>query len=143
MMLRHKIHHFLKGEKGEGFIAFLFIALICMIFAVIAINVIQYNMIKTNMKTAANETLQLMKVENGADITTREKFNDLLEKMGSDPDVITFTATPKLVQRGDIVEITATREYNVWALKAIGINYNITIKVHVSGLAHKFIRQGG
>lgn len=143
MKLRDKLNQFIKSDEGDGFITFLFIALICMIFAVIAVNVIQYNMIKSNMKTAANETLQIMKVENGADITTKEKFDDLLRKMGSDPAAVTFTATPKQVQRGDFVEITATREYNVFALKAIGVNYNITITVHVSGLAHKFIRQGG
>ncbi|MNW44587.1 hypothetical protein D3C74_218250 [compost metagenome] len=100
-------------------------------------------MIKTNMKTAANEVLQLVKVENGAGSSTRAKFNDLLTKMGMDPSLVTFQATPKLVQRGDQVEIVATREYNVFALKAIGVDYSVQIKVKTVGLAHKYIRDGG
>ena len=122
--------------------SFLFVVLIVLILSLIAVSMTQYIILRSNIRTAANETLQIMKVENGADAGTRQRFNQLLQKMKLDPSNVTFEATPKMVQRGEVVEITATREYNVFALKAIGVDYTVTIKIHVSGLAHRYLREG-
>ncbi|BFH57560.1 hypothetical protein PMJ6TS7_75750 (plasmid) [Paenibacillus melissococcoides] len=106
----------------------------------LSVSVYQGYVIRDNLKTASSEVLQVMKVENGADGNTRSRFDELLKKMGMDPSKVQFSATPKLVQRGDPLDVEASVDYNVFALKAIGVDYSIKIKVHVSGLAHKFIR---
>lgn len=139
-----KLVRFLKGERGAGGLAsFYVISIIAIILCLVSVAIIRYAMIKSNMKTAANEVLQVMKVENGADYKTHARFDELLKKMNMDPSTVTFTATPKTKQRGDLLEVTATREYNVFPLKMFGDDYNITIVVHTAGLAHKYIREGG
>ncbi|WP_214607718.1 hypothetical protein, partial [Mycobacterium tuberculosis] len=60
-----------------------------------------------------------------------------------DPSKVIYTATPKLVQRGDELEITAETESQLWAAKMFLIDYKIPIKVRATGLAHKYIREGG
>lgn len=138
--MKQKLHALIKGQRGDGVISVLFIILIVLILSLIAVSIYQYSAIRGNLQTATNETLQIVKVENGADETTRAKFNGLLEKMGMDPSKVTFNATPKTVQRGDPVEVTASYDYNVFALKAIGVNFTVKIQVKSTGLAHKFVR---
>lgn len=141
--LQIRLKRFLKSENGDGIVAILVSIFIALFLALIAVTIMQYTMIKTNLKTAANETLQIVKVENGADTTTKAKFDALLEKMGMNPSLVEYSATPKLVQRGDEVQVTAIQQYNVFALKVIGVDYTVPIKVQVVGLAHKYIREGG
>lgn len=138
-----RLHFFIRNERGAAFMGLLFSCLVAMILALVAVSIIQYSLVKDSLKTAANETLQIMKVENGADSTTKERFYELLRDMNMNPTKVTFTATPKTVQRGDKVEITAVRELEVLGLKAIGVEYSVPVRVHVSGLAHKYIREGG
>jgi hypothetical protein len=138
-----RIKTFFIDEKGDGIITILFSILISLILLLLAVTVVQYSMIKSSMKTAVNETLQIIKVENGADSTTKAKFEALLVKMKIDPARVTYKATPKLVQRGDPVEVSASIDYNVFALKALGVDYTVTIKVRADGLAHKYVRSGG
>ncbi|MGG4108826.1 DUF4320 family protein [Paenibacillus lautus] len=137
-----RLHFFMRSERGDAWLGLLFAFLFSMILSMIAVSVIQYGMVKGNLKTAANETLQIMKVENGADSKTREGFNELLRDMNMDPSKVSFSATPKTVQRGDKIEITAVRELEVLGLKAIGVEYSVPVRVHVSGRAHKYIREG-
>lgn len=140
--MKKRLQRFWKESKGNGVMSFLFIMLISLTLALLAVSITEYIILRSNLRTASNETLQVMKVENGADAGTRQRFNQLLKNMKLDPSKVTFEATPKTVQRGDVVEITASREYHVFALKAIGVDYTVTIKVHVSGLAHRYLREG-
>ncbi|MDF9841933.1 MULTISPECIES: DUF4320 family protein [unclassified Paenibacillus] len=140
--MRRRWQRFYRSERGDGIISIFFLLLIVLIISLITVSIIQYVMIRSNLRTAANEVLQVMKVENGADQATRTRFDGLLQSMGMNPAKVFFTATPKPVQRGDLLEVTAIREYNVFALKAVGVNYTVPIQVHVSGLAHKFYRTG-
>ncbi|WP_139293573.1 DUF4320 family protein, partial [Mycobacterium tuberculosis] len=75
--------------------------IIVIFFLFLVINLFQVGMERTAMKSTVNEIMQIMKVENGSDGSTKEKFNSLLEKNGLDPSKVIYTATPKLVQRGD------------------------------------------
>ena len=138
-----RLHFFMRSERGDAFIGLLFAFLFMMIIALLAVSIIQHNLIKVNLKTAANETLQIMKVENGADVKTKQRFDELLRDMNMNPTKVSFSATPKTTQRGDKIEITAVQEIEVIGLKAIGIEYIFPVRVHVSGLAHKYIREGG
>ncbi|BFH25972.1 hypothetical protein J6TS7_38230 [Paenibacillus dendritiformis] len=137
-----KLRYMHQSEIGglDGVFSLLFGILIFCIFMLLSVSVYQGYVIRDNLKTASSEVLQVMKVENGADGNTRSRFDELLKKMGMDPSKVQFSATPKLVQRGDPLDVEASVDYNVFALKAIGVDYSIKIKVHVSGLAHKFIR---
>ena len=60
--------------------------------------------------------------------------------MKVDSSTVTFEATPKLVQRGELLEVKATKMYNVFALKMIGVHFEVKITAKATGLAHKFIR---
>lgn len=137
-----KFRSLVRNEKGGvgNLYVLLFSILIFCIFMLLSVSVYQIYVKRDVIQTAANEVLQVMKVENGADSTTRSKFDDLLRKQGMDPSKVKFTATPKLVQRGDVLEIQASVDHNIFGLKAVGIDYTMKIKVHISGLAHKFIR---
>lgn len=138
--MRSKIHAFIKGQKGDWIIAIPIAILISLILMLLVVSIYQSYEIRSKLRTATNEVLQIVKVENGADSTTRAHFDDLLKRMGMDPNKVEFHATPKTVQRGDLVEVTASKDYNVFALKAIGVDYTIKITVTSTGLAHKFIR---
>lgn len=137
-----RLRRFGREDKGDAFISITFVILIALILLLIAVSVYEYRTLKSDIRTAANEVLQIMKVENGADSGTRRKFDDLLIAAGLDPSKITFVATPKTVQRGDFLQVVATREYNIFALKAVGVDHSITMRVQVSGYAHKYIREG-
>ncbi|GGG06215.1 hypothetical protein GCM10010912_58540 [Paenibacillus albidus] len=140
--MKRRLNTFKTSEQGDGIISVFFLMMITLIISLLAVTIVQYVMIRSNLRTATNEVLQVMKVENGADALTRQRFDDLLQSMGMNPGKVTFTATNKPVQRGDVLEVTAVRQYDVFALKAVGVYYSVPIKVHVSGLAHKFYRTG-
>lgn len=140
--MRRKWKQFIRSERGDGIISFFFLMMIVLIIALIVVSIVQYLMIRSNLRTAANEVLQVMKVENGADQLTRMRLDSLLQSMGMNPAKVSLVATPKPVQRGDRLEISVTREYNVFALKAVGVNYTIPITVRIPGLAHVFYRTG-
>ncbi|MNW32166.1 hypothetical protein D3C74_91020 [compost metagenome] len=131
---------FLKDEKGDGVFTFLFIVLISMILMLLAVSIFQSYAIGRNLNTATSETLSIMKFDNGADSSTEAKFRDLIRKMGMDPNKVSFYATPKTVQRGETIEVKASYTYKVFALKAIGVDYEFDINSYASGFAHKFIR---
>ncbi|WP_348622606.1 DUF4320 family protein [Paenibacillus polymyxa] len=141
--MRRKLASFIRGEKGSGG-AIVGASLIMYLIAIMVLTGVDTSVsysIRDNIETAANESLQFMKMENGADSGTRVKFDELLRKLNVDPTQVTFTATPKLVQRGDMVEITATMQYERRSLKLLGMsNVTSTLKVHVAGYAHKYIR---
>ncbi|MNW65690.1 hypothetical protein D3C74_440940 [compost metagenome] len=121
----------------------LFGLLMALILSVGAVDIYGYQMTKSNLKTTVNESLQVMKVENGAGENFRKRFDELLRLNGIDPARVKVQATPQMVQRGDLVEITATIEdYYILILKAIKVPTKTQIRVHASGLAHKYIRGG-
>lgn len=134
---------FYRGERGDGVIPFLFITLIALILMLISVSIYQAYTIRGNLQTACNETLQLMKVDNGADSKTKDRFDTLLTKMGMNPKQIDYDATPKGdLNRGDSVEISASTNYKVFALKAVGMNVEVPITAKAIGFAHKYIREG-
>ncbi|WP_268627006.1 DUF4320 family protein [Paenibacillus alvei] len=138
--MKLKLHAFMKEEKGDWVVIVPFAILITLIFFLIAVTIYQRSAIQGNLQTAANEVIQDMKMQSGADSTTRAKFDDLLVRMGMDPNKVKFEATPQTVQRGGPLEVKASQDYNVFALKAIGVNYTVKITATATGLAHKFIR---
>jgi transcriptional accessory protein Tex/SPT6 len=140
--MSRKWKQFIRSERGDGIISVFFLMMIVLIITLITVTIVQYVMIRSNLRTAAGEVLQIMKVENGSDQATRTRFDGLLQNMGMNSIKVSFNATPKPVQRGDLLEVTVIREYNVFALKAVGVNYTVPITVHISGLAHKFYRMG-
>jgi len=138
-----KLRKFIGSQEGDAMIWVLFALLLALIMAVGFVDVYGYQMKKSNLKTTVNESLQLMKVENGAGDTFKKRFDELLKLNGIDPASVKVQATPQMVQRGDKVEITATiDDYDILMLKAIKVPTKTPIRVHASGLAHKYIRGG-
>lgn len=144
--IKFKFKKFVREDKGEGggsFLTFFFISYIVIFFLFLLVNLYQVGMERTSMKSTVNEVMQIMKVENGADGKTKERFNSLLQKNGLDPSKVSYKATPKTVQRGDELEIVAETESQLWAAKMFLIDYKVPLKARATGLAHKYIREGG
>lgn len=145
-MLRFKfIANFFRKIKRDqqGFsetMLIVYALLIFMIFAVIYVDLYGYFYTKDNLKQAVDETLTLMKFENGFDQGTISYFNTMASKLGLNASDITLNGTPKTVQRGDIVELTASLDYEVKGLKPLNYPIKINITVRAEGLAHNKIR---
>lgn len=130
-----------KEQRGGGeLFFFLFIIVSLMLAGLGGNDIIRYSILKTNITTAATETLQYVKVQGGADGNTRSMFDKLLREMQINPSNITFTATQYPVQRGNPIKITATRPYQSILLETMGITYEKPIVVETAGLAWKHIR---
>lgn len=131
----------MRNERGEGnVIAVPFLVLIIAILLYIGVDVYGYIRTIQKVNSVCTETLEIMKAENGFDNTTRQFFDDLAIKHGLDPSIIQIQATPKLVQRGMVVEITARTTYAVHAFRPFGREITQDVRGHAVGLAQTFIR---
>jgi Flp pilus assembly protein TadG len=131
----------LGNQQGEaGMLSFMYIFLMLLIFAYLGIDIYGYMVTKQNLTLAVNETLEIVKAENGYDHTTKQSFDDFIIKLGLDPSKVTVTATNKTVQRGTPVEVVASTKYEAKGLKPFGNTLNLDIEVKANGLAHAFIR---
>ncbi len=141
MMNRLKV--FKTSQRGDVAIA-LAIALSVYVLVTIISFVVNFAMLadyKGNLNYAAKEMMGVMRESSGADMYTEQRFRDLVRKMGYNPDRITFTATPKPVQREGELEITYRSTYPIWAFKLVGVpEYNMEVKNTIPGVARKLIR---
>lgn len=130
-------------EKRQGFsetTVIVYSLFLFMIFAVLYVDLYGYFYTKNNLKQAVDETLILMKFENGFDRQTEAYFKAIADKLGLDAGKIHLNGTPKTVQRGEAVELTASLDYEVKGLKPLNYPLTVNIKVHSEGLAHSKIR---
>jgi hypothetical protein len=111
-----------------------------MIFAVLYVDLYGYFYTKNNLKQAVDETLTLMKFENGFDHRIETYFTNIAGKLGLDASKIKLAGTPKTVQRGVPVELTAELDYEVKGLKPLNKPLTVKIVVRAEGLAHNKIR---
>jgi len=111
-----------------------------MIFAVLYVDLYGYFYTKNNLKQAVDETLTLVKFENGFDENTKNYFRNIAAKLGLDARNINLQGTPKTVQRGEPVELTASIAYEVRGLRPLNYSLTVQIVVRSQGLAHRKIR---
>lgn len=131
----------LSNQRGAiGSIQTIFFIFVASIFLYIGIDVYGYVSLQQKLTLANNELLEIIKAENGYDASNRTQYDDLLRKIGVDPSKVTLTATPKLVQRGESVEIESSIVYECIGLKPLGQTVRVPITVKVNGLAHTFFR---
>lgn len=132
---------FKKDQRGFSETMLIIYSLfVFMLFAVLYVDLYGYFYQKNNLKQAVDETLTLMKFENGFDLDTKQYFTNIAEKLGLDVSKITLVGTPKTVQRGATVELTASLDYEVKGLKPFNIPLTVDIVVRAEGLAHNKIR---
>jgi len=111
-----------------------------MIFAVLYVDLYGYFYTKNNLKQAVDETLTLVKFENGYDAGTENYFRNIASKLGLDAGKVNLQGTPKTVQRGDPVELIASTDYEVRGLRPLNHPITVQITVRTHGLAHSKIR---
>jgi hypothetical protein len=111
-----------------------------MIFAVLYVDLYGYFYTKNNLKQAVDETLTLIKFENGFDDSTKSYFHNIAAKLGLDASKIDLQGTPKTVQRGEPVELIASIAYEVRGLRPLNYPLTVQIVVRSQGLAHSKIR---
>jgi hypothetical protein len=133
----------LTSERGASWLSGLFTMLVLTIVIFIGIEVACYLSSYWKLRVACSETLALMKIENGFDAQIKQCFDSFLKVQGLDPhqDRVKVVGTAKTVQRGEVVTIRTEMPYTFRALKPLGKEFHLTIRVAMSGLAQEFIKQ--
>lgn len=136
------ISNLISSQKGTGWLSGLFTMLVLTMVVFIGIEVACYLSTYWKLRVACSETLAVMKLENGFDAQTEQYFQEFLRIQGLDPgrDSVSVTGTAKTVQRGEIVTISTEMPYVFRALKPLGREFHLCIKVAMSGLAWEFIK---
>ncbi|MFY9174252.1 MAG: DUF4320 family protein [Peptococcia bacterium] len=129
-----------RGQAGEGIMTALYTMMILAVIFFIGIDVAGYTGTVWKLRNACNETLTLMKMENGFDSNTAYVFYNFLRNQGLDPSRVNVTGTPKTVQRGDIVTITANTQYDLRALRPLNQLLSFEVRVQMAGMAQDFVR---
>lgn len=129
-----------NNHGAVGSIQTIFFIFVASIFLYIGIDAYGYVSLQQKLTLANNELLEIVKAENGYDASNRTQYDDLLRKIGIDPNEVTLTATPKLVQRGESVEVESSIVYECIGLKPLGQTVRVPINVKANGLAHTFFR---
>jgi hypothetical protein len=135
------IESFFRDSRGNAIITGLYTALIIVVCFCVGIDAAGYGSLAWKLRNACTETLALIKIENGFDAEIRRSFEEFLTVQGVDPDQVTVAGTPKLVQRGDLVEIHAETTYSLKALRPLGHEMNAQVQVTLRGLAQDYIRR--
>ena len=129
-------------QRGEGLITGLYTMLILTIVLFVGIDLVGYTATVWKLRNACAETLTIMKMENGYDSRTEQFFFDTLRIQKLEISQVSVSGTPKTVQRGDAVMITATAPYALRSLRPFNKELRLNISVEMWGLAQDFIREG-
>lgn len=133
----------LTNQRGgiASSISIIFSLLVACILLYCSVDLYGYWSQRQKLVIGANELMEVMKAENGYQITNRRQFDNMIVTMGIDPAKVTITeATPRLVQRGDTLKLSVEMNYETIGLKPMGKRLDLPIHVSVEGLAHRFIR---
>lgn len=130
----------IKNEKGEGMFYLPFILFFILIFVYMSIDLFGYMNTKSKLNTAVNETLEIVKSDNGFDQSTHAFFMNFASKLGLNVSQLEVNGTSKIVQRGMPVEVFAKTVYEVRALRPFGHIITMDVSASASGLAQTFIR---
>ncbi len=128
------------ANRGEGIISALYTMLLLTIIFFIGIDIAGYTATAWKLRNACSETLNLMKIENGYDGSTELAFMRFADVQGLQTERINVSGTPKTVQRGDTVEITAGIPYEVRSIRPFNQSLKLDISIKMSGLAQEFVR---
>lgn len=128
------------NNRGESPLTLPIAALLIVMLLYTGVDILSYYATHQKLRTAASETLTLMKMENGWDTSTNNFFHNMIKSVGMESSIINVYGTPKPVQRGDVVTITATTSYEIRSLKPLNKTIVIPVNVELSGLAQDFIR---
>jgi len=130
-----------QDQAGEGIISALYTMLLLTVIFFVGIDIAGYTGMVWKVRNACNETLPLMKIENGFDSNTEHIFYQLVQELGLDPARVRVSGTPKPVQRGDKVVIRAETSYVLTALRPFGRELSFAVRVEMAGLAQDFLRE--
>ena len=139
-MTRKAFKVFLEASRGDGIISALYAMLLLTIIMFIAIDIAGYTATAWKLRNACSETIGLMKIENGYDGKTEQAFFQFAGVLGLETEKIYVSGTPKTVQRGDTVEITASIPYEVRSIRPFNHSLELDIGIKMSGLAQEFVR---
>jgi hypothetical protein len=130
-----------NNNKGAADILMLLYSIpIIIIIMYLSIDMYGYMSTKQKIQLAVNETLEVVKAENGFTNETKLIFDEFASKLGLNPSKIQVTGTAALVQRGTPVEVLATTIYEARGLKPLGKTLVFNIKVNANGLVSTQIR---
>jgi hypothetical protein len=130
----------IREQCGESILTLPILMLIICMVMYMGVDILGIYSAHQKLRTAASETLTLMKMENGWDSNTEVFFEQLIAKTGLSPANVTVTATPKGAQRGDTITLTASTNYEVRSLKPLNRTIIVPVEIEISGLAQEFKR---
>lgn len=130
----------IKNNKAEGIITGLYTLLVLSIILMIGIEILSFGMTGWKVYTAGSEIMELMKAENRLTASMKREFVSMTNELNLSYCNLSVSGTEKLMQRGDILNLYITGEYPINSLSVLGQNFYIPINVHITGLAHSYIR---
>ncbi|BFH18233.1 hypothetical protein J6TS7_20810 [Paenibacillus dendritiformis] len=137
----NKVRAILRSERGDITSLSVTIGiLVALMLLIVLIEAFGYGRTHNKLQLASNDTLDLMKAQNGFDAKLRSQFYDFAELQGLERSKVTVNATTGPVQRGQIVEIHAKTQYTFVALRPLGQEITMDVNVSLSGLASTFLR---
>ncbi len=141
-----KIRSLVNSQAGESAITLPVLMLIIAMVLYMGVDFLGIYATSQKLRTAASETINLMKIENGWDSGTQIFFRDMLDKLGLPPNQVQVNfATPKSqsppVQRGDPVTLEVSTKYEVRSLRPLNHEFSVPVKVRLTGLAQEYVRQ--
>ncbi|WP_411347075.1 hypothetical protein [Paenibacillus sp. WLX2291] len=143
--IRRRFRFFFRQERGNAadIIGLFFFGYFAVVMVAFVVNFLMASLYQGDLNYAAKEEMGVMTVQNGADAESEQRFRDMIRTMGHDPNKVTFTATPRLVQRYDPLSIHYTSTYPLWAYKLLGVaDETVKIDETIPGTARVLLRGG-
>ena len=131
----------IRDQSGEGLITGLYTMLVIALILFLAVEVTAYGVSAWKLYGACNEIMETMKAENGLDGAARQRFRELTAALRLEELDIRLEGTPKTVQRGDLLELSARGRYPIRSLRPFGKELSAPIGLRLYGLAHQYIRK--
>jgi len=144
--LYNRLRSLVCSQAGESALTLPVMMLIIAMVLYMGVDFLGIYATSQKLRTAASETINLMKIENGWDSGTQAFFHDLLDKLGLPPNrVNVIFATPKSesppVQRGDQVSLDISTTYEVRSLRPLNHAFVVPVRIRLTGLAQEYVRQ--
>ncbi|WP_418790313.1 DUF4320 family protein [Phosphitispora sp. TUW77] len=141
----NKLRKLMGSQVGESPLTLPITMLIIAMVLYMGVDFLGIYATSQKLRTAASETITLMKIENGWDSGTQTFFHDMLDKLGLPPNQVKVNfATPKNqsppVQRGDPVSLDISTTYEVRSLKPLNHAFVVPVRIKLTGLAQEYVR---
>ena len=119
----------------------LYVMFVLAIVLFVGVEIASYSVSAWKLYGACSEVMEMMKAENGLDRTIEQRFYELVDALRLGELDIQLEGTPKTVQRGELLELSARGRYRIYSLRPFGQELSVPVSMQLHGLAHTYIRR--